>query len=75
MPDAQVKLVKTVNFGKSLSDRPASVYYSLYNTVGENSVFRSTGSIYQVGSGTGIYGSEISLSQHLTSKFEASVSF
>ena len=66
MPDAQVKLVKTVNFGKSLSDRPASVYYSLYNTVGENSVFRSTGSIYQVGSGTGIYGSEISLSQHFS---------
>jgi hypothetical protein len=63
MADAQVKLVKTVNFGKGLSDRPASVYFSLYNTLGTSSTFRSSGSIYQVGSGTGIYGSEISFNQ------------
>jgi len=66
MPDAQVKLVKTVNFGKGLADLPANVYYSLYNTRGASSVFRSSGSIYQVGSGTGIYGSEISLSQNFS---------
>ena len=63
MSDAQVKLVKTVNFGKSLADRPADVYYSLYNTIGNASVFRSSGSIYQVGPGTGVYGSEISFNQ------------
>ena len=63
MADAQVKLVKTVNFGKGLSDRPANVYYSLYDTLGTVSIFRSTGSIYQLGSGTGIYGSEISFNQ------------
>jgi len=66
MADALVKLVKTVNFGTGLSNRPASVYYSLYNTLGTSTVFRSTGSIYQVGSGTGIYGSEISFSQHFS---------
>ena len=66
MADAQVKLVKTVNFGKSLSDLPANVYYSLYDTLGSASIFRSSGSIYQVGSGTGIYGSEISFSQHFS---------
>ena len=63
MADAQVKLVKTVNFGKGLSDLPANVHFSLYNTLGAATLFRSSGSIYQVGSGTGIYGSEVSLSQ------------
>ena len=66
MADAQVKLVKTVNFGKGLSDRPASVRFSLYNTLGVATTFRSSGSIYQVGRGTGIYGSEVSLSQHFS---------
>jgi hypothetical protein len=66
MADAQVKLVKTVNFGKGLSDRPASVHFSLYNTLGIVTTFRSSGSIYQVGSGTGIYGSEISFSQNFS---------
>ena len=66
MADAQVKLVKTVNFGKGLSNLPANVYYSLYNTLGTATTFRSSGSIYQVGVGTGIYGSEISFSQHFS---------
>jgi hypothetical protein len=63
MADAQIKLVKTVNFGKSLSNRPSNVFYSIYDTLGSTSVYRSSGSIYQIGSGTGIYGSEISLNQ------------
>lgn len=63
MADAQVKLAKTVNFGRSLANRPGYVYYSIYDTLGTVSVFRSSGSIYQVGSGTGIYGSELSISQ------------
>ncbi len=66
MADAQIKLVKTVNFGKGLANLPANVYYSLYNTLGAATTFRSSGSIYQVGSGTGIYGSEISFSQHFS---------
>jgi hypothetical protein len=66
MADAQVKLVKTVNFGKGLADLPASVHFSLYDTLGTATIFRSSGSIYQVGSGTGIYGSEVSLSQHFS---------
>lgn len=66
MADAQVKLVKTVNFGKGLSDLPANVHFSLYDTLGTATIFRSSGSIYQVGSGTGIYGSEVSLSQHFS---------
>lgn len=66
MADAQIKLVKTVNFGKGLANLPANVYYSLYNTLGTATTFRSSGSIYQVGSGTGIYGSEISFSQNFS---------
>jgi len=66
MADAQIKLVKTVNFGKGLANLPANVYYSLYNTLGTATTFRSSGSIYQVGTGTGIYGSEISFSQNFS---------
>jgi hypothetical protein len=66
MADAQVKLVKTVNFGKGLADLPSNVHFSLYNTLGVATTFRSSGSIYQVGTGTGIYGSEVSLSQHFS---------
>jgi hypothetical protein len=66
MADAQVKLVKTVNFGKGLADLPARVHFSLYDTLGTATIFRSSGSIYQVGSGTGIYGSEVSLSQNFS---------
>tara|TARA_R100001591_G_scaffold92359_1_gene98220 strand:+ start:349 stop:786 length:438 start_codon:yes stop_codon:yes gene_type:complete len=66
MADAQVKLVKTVNFGKGLADLPANVHFSLYDTLGAATIFRSSGSIYQVGIGTGIYGSEVSLSQHFS---------
>lgn len=66
MADAQIKLSKTVNFGRSLSNRPGYVYYSIYDTLGNNSVFRSSGSIYQLGRGTGIYGSEISFNQYFS---------
>ena len=66
MADAQVKLAKTVNFGRSLANRPGHVYYSIYDTLGNSNVFRSTGSIYQVGAGTGVYGSEISFNQHFS---------
>jgi hypothetical protein len=66
MADAQVKLVKTVNFGKGLADLPANVYFSLYNTLGAALTFRSSGSIYQVGTSTGIYGSEISFNQNFS---------
>ncbi len=63
MADSQVKLVKTVNFGKRLSNRPSFVYYSLYDTLGAVTTSRSSGSIYQVGTGTGVYGSQLSLTQ------------
>lgn len=63
MADAQIKLVKTVNFGKGLSNLPANVYYSLYDTLGNASILRSSGSIYQVGTGTGIYGTQLSINQ------------
>jgi hypothetical protein len=66
MADAQVKLSKTVNFGKGLSNRAPFVYYSIYDTLGNSSIFRSTGSIYQIGAGTGVYGSEISFSQNFS---------
>ena len=63
MADAQIKLVKTVNFGKGLADRTASVFYSTYNTLGTVDTFRSSVGVYQVGSSTGVYGAQLTVSQ------------
>ena len=63
MPDAQVKLVKTVNFGKGLSDRVSNVFYSIYDSLGSTDTFRSSAGIYQLGTGTGVYGAQLTLNQ------------
>jgi hypothetical protein len=63
MPDAQVKLVKTVNFGKGLSDRVGNVFYSIYDSLGSADTFRSSTGVYQLGTGTGVYGAQLTLNQ------------
>lgn len=63
MADAQIKLVKTVNFGKSLSDRVGNVFYSIYDSLGSVETFRSSTGIYQLGTGTGVYGAHLALDQ------------
>ncbi len=63
MADAQVKLVKTVNFGKGLSDRVGNVFYSIYDSLGSADTFRSSTGIYQLGTGTGVYGAQLTLNQ------------
>ena len=69
MADAQIKLVKTVNFGKGLADRTANVFYSTYNTLGTVSTFRSSTGVYQIGTSTGVYGAQLTLNQ----KFSGSI--
>jgi len=63
MADAQVKLIKTVNFGKGLANRVGNVFYSVYNSLGSADTFRSSTGIYQIGTGTGVYGAQLSLNQ------------
>jgi len=63
MPDAQIKLIKTVNFGKGLADRIGNVFYSIYDSLGSADTFRSSAGIYQLGSGTGVYGAQLAVNQ------------
>lgn len=63
MPDAQIKLSKTVNFGKSLGDRRSHVFYQVFDTLGTGSVARTNSGVYEIGSDTGIYGAQVSLVQ------------
>ena len=63
MADAQVKLVKTVNFGRSLGSRRSNVFYQIINTLGTGSVSRTNSGVYEMGTNTGIYGAQVSLDQ------------
>lgn len=63
MPDAQIKLSKTVNFGKSLGDRRSHVFYQVFDTLGTGSIARTNSGVYEIGSDTGIYGAQVSLVQ------------
>jgi len=63
MADAQVKIVKTVNFGSALGNRRSNVYYQIFDTLGTGSVARTNTGVYEMGSSTGIYGTQVSLAQ------------
>ena len=66
MADAQVKLVKTVNFGSGLGSRRDHVFYKTFDTLGTGSVDRTNIGVYELGSGTGIYGAQLSLAQEFS---------
>ena len=63
MADAQIKLVKTVNFGKGLGNREGSVFYQIFDTLGTGSVSRTSAGVYELGTNTGIYGSQVTIDQ------------
>ena len=63
MADASVKLVKTVNFGSGLGNRRDHVFYEVFNTLGTGSISRTNTGVYELGSSTGIYGTQLSLDQ------------
>ena len=57
-----IKVVKTANMGKSKSGKTGSVYYTLYNTAGTEAQSRTASGVYEIGSGTGLYGVNLTLS-------------
>ena len=63
MADAQIKLVKTVNFGSGLGNRRSNVFYQTFDTLGTGSISRRNAGVYELGSSTGIYGTQVILSQ------------
>ena len=58
-------LMKTVNFGKGKSGLP-TVGYTLYDTSGTLIQERTTTGVFELGTGTGIYGSNISFDKGFT---------
>lgn len=58
-------LMKTVNFGKGKSNLP-TVGYTLYDTSGTLVQERTTTGVFELGIGTGIYGSRISFDRGFT---------
>jgi hypothetical protein len=63
MADALVKLVKTVNFGTGLSGRRSFVFYEVFDTLGTGSIGRTNSGVYELGTSSGIYGTQLMLSQ------------
>ena len=63
MADANIKLVKTVNFGKGMSSRRAHVFYQVFDTLGTGSIARTNSGVYELGDGSGIYGAQLNLAQ------------
>jgi hypothetical protein len=57
-----MKVLQTVNLGKTLSTNAANVRYSVYDTLGSIKVSATNSGIYELGTSTGIYGAELNLS-------------
>ena len=57
-----MKVLQTVNLGKTLSANASNVRYSVYDTLGSIKVSATNSGIYELGTSTGIYGAELNLS-------------
>tara|TARA_A100001011_G_C13666474_1_gene577806 strand:- start:8 stop:439 length:432 start_codon:yes stop_codon:yes gene_type:complete len=57
-----MKVLQTVNLGKSQGGISGSIRYAVYDTLGVEKVTATNSGIYEIGSGTGIYGTELNLS-------------
>ena len=57
-----MKILQTVNLGKTLGGKTSNIRYTIYDTLGAESVAATNSGIYELGSSTGIYGAELNLS-------------
>ena len=57
-----MKVLQTVNLGKSQADKTSDVRYEVFDTLGVSQGAAANTGIYQMGSATGIYGVELNLS-------------
>ena len=57
-----MKVLQTVNLGKSQADKTSDVRYEVFDTLGISQGAAANTGIYQMGSATGIYGVELNLS-------------
>ena len=57
-----MKILQTANLGKSQGGISGSIRYTVYDTLGAETIASTNSGIYEVGSSTGIYGVEIDIS-------------
>ena len=57
-----MKVLQTVNLGKSQGGASGSIRYTVYDTLGVQKIASTNSGIYELGTNTGIYGAELNLS-------------
>ena len=57
-----MKVLQTVNLGKSQANKVSDIRYEVFDTLGTSQGAPSNTGIYQMGSATGIYGVQLNLS-------------
>ena len=68
-----MKILQTANLGRQLGGISGSIRYSLYDTLGAESVSATNTGIYEMGSSTGLYGVELNLSTQFSGSIVWSV--
>ncbi len=68
-----MKVLQTVNLGKSLGGVSGSIRYSLYDTLGAQSGSITNSGIYEIGSNTGLYGVQLDISTQFSGSIVWSV--
>ena len=57
-----MKVLQTANLGKSQGGISGSIRYTVYDTLGAEKIAPTNSGVYELGSVTGIYGTELNLS-------------
>ncbi len=68
-----MKVLQTANLGKSLSGISGSIRYQLFDTLGNATNSATNTGIYEIGTATGLYGVELSLSTQFSGSIVWSV--
>ena len=61
-----MKILQTANLGKGYADRTSDIRYTIYDTLGSESVSATNTGVYQLGSSTGLYGVELNLNNRFS---------
>lgn len=68
-----MKILQTANLGKGYADRTSDIRYTIYDTLGSESVSATNTGVYQLGSSTGLYGVELNLNNRFSGSIVWSV--
>jgi hypothetical protein len=68
-----LKILQTANLGKGYADRTSDIRYTIYDTLGSESVSATNTGVYQLGSSTGLYGVELNLNNRFSGSIVWSV--